>query len=84
MVQLAPLVTPEEGSRFPGCRHHWEIQAATGPTSLGICRNCGETRDFKNCLEGSSWGEAKVSGQDAPSPFAKILASRLEDETNEE
>ena len=83
MAQLAALVTPEE-SRLGNCCHHWEIQAATGPTSPGICRNCGETREFKNYVEGSSWGEEKTSGQEKPSLSAKIAASTFEDENEEE
>ena len=30
------------------CQHHWLIEAPEGPTSLGICRMCGEERMFEN------------------------------------
>lgn len=30
------------------CPHHWHIEQANGPESLGICRDCGERRMFKN------------------------------------
>ena len=32
------------------CRHHWLIETPEGPTSLGICRLCGEERMFENNL----------------------------------
>jgi hypothetical protein len=30
------------------CHHHWIIEAANGPKSRGVCKYCGETRDFFN------------------------------------
>ena len=30
------------------CAHHWDIAAPDGPTSLGVCRNCGDTKEFAN------------------------------------
>jgi len=32
------------------CRHHWMIPPAEGPTSVGVCRLCHETREFKNSV----------------------------------
>ena len=36
--------------------HHWQIEAATGPTSPGVCLNCGERREFKNSLSEGAYG----------------------------
>jgi hypothetical protein len=33
------------------CRHHWMIQTADGPVSLGVCRFCFEARDFRNSVD---------------------------------
>ncbi len=33
------------------CPHHWMIPPAEGPTSVGVCRFCHETREFKNFVE---------------------------------
>jgi len=33
------------------CTHWWEIEIANGPTSQGICKFCGETRDFFNSFD---------------------------------
>ncbi len=30
------------------CRHHWLIESAHGPTSMGICKFCGVEREFSN------------------------------------
>lgn len=30
------------------CRHHWDIKVPEGPVSLGVCRYCGEVREFQN------------------------------------
>jgi hypothetical protein len=35
--------------------HHWMIEAPSGPTSLGTCRDCGEAREFKNSILITSW-----------------------------
>ena len=30
------------------CAHHWDIAPANGPTSAGICRKCGDSKEFVN------------------------------------
>lgn len=37
------------------CRHHWIIDSPKGPTSRGVCRLCGEARDFYNYLDQPYW-----------------------------
>ena len=32
----------------PQCPHHWIIETSAGSTSKGVCRLCGEERDFDN------------------------------------
>jgi len=32
------------------CPHHWLIEEANGPTSVGVCRFCGERREFSNSV----------------------------------
>ena len=34
----------------PDHPHNWAIAIPNGPTSTGICRTCGEQREFKNSL----------------------------------
>lgn len=31
--------------------HHWQIAPANGPKALGVCAECGETREFFTCFE---------------------------------
>ena len=40
----------------PSCRHQWLIDSPAGPSSSGVCRLCGEERQFQNYIEGTSWG----------------------------
>ena len=30
------------------CTHHWMIEPADGETSRGVCKLCGDTREFAN------------------------------------
>ena len=32
------------------CCHHWIIENAVGPVSRGVCKFCGEGREFDNFL----------------------------------
>jgi len=32
------------------CPHHWQIEKAAGPVSIGICKLCGEKKEFKNFI----------------------------------
>jgi len=33
------------------CAHHWIIETPDGPISKGVCRLCGEERDFNNSMD---------------------------------
>jgi hypothetical protein len=37
------------------CRHHWVIDAPTGPKSQGRCRLCGAEREFQNYAGDFVW-----------------------------
>ena len=50
-----PISGGEEDGKL--CRHHWVIEAPNGPISMGECRTCGETREFKNFIESAPWSE---------------------------
>ncbi|GEM_PF-3008923 len=38
-----------------GCAHHWILETPKGPVSAGVCKKCGEQKEFRNYLEGTSW-----------------------------
>lgn len=40
----------EENASENECPHFWDIEAANGPSSKGVCRLCGETKEFFNAL----------------------------------
>ena len=37
------------------CQHHWIIDPAAGPASKGVCKLCGEEREFDNSSEAMTW-----------------------------
>ena len=42
---------PDKLKKSASCVHCWVIEAASGPTSMGKCRFCRETREFVNFIE---------------------------------
>ena len=46
--ETARAVTEEKA--VATCCHYWIIETASGPVSLGVCRNCHESREFKNSV----------------------------------
>lgn len=32
------------------CHHYWVIEIASGPTSKGVCKYCGQSKDFLNTI----------------------------------
>ena len=46
------------------CCHHWIIEAPQGPTSKGVCRFCGEEKEFDS-FGPDSWSRWE---HDAPTP----------------
>ena len=39
-----------QGASVLRCCHHWIIEPADGPVSMGTCRFCHESRAFKNSV----------------------------------
>ena len=60
------------------CQHHWLIKAADGPTSPGVCRLCGESKDFKNYVETATWGDTRLINRQDPVPTRTIISAKLE------
>ena len=50
-ITQVPKHTTESLEVSEGCCHHWVISAPDGPVSIGTCRICSETREFKNIVE---------------------------------
>lgn len=60
-MQQLTRPAPENEQITETCRHHWIIDAPTGPVSQGACRLCGKTREFKNYIDAAPWGDDKSS-----------------------
>lgn len=92
MTQPAPVPVADqfEQPEAPSCRHHWVIQPATGPISSGVCQICSETREFKNYVEASTWGDDKSGGRTKAQDQANADVTRtvskvvVEDDRGEE
>jgi len=50
------------------CRHKWVLETPNGPTSRGVCRLCGEVREFRNYLTSSLWEGTSIA---QGSPFGE-------------
>ena len=67
---LTPVQIDE--AEQPRCQHFWVIQPAMGPESSGTCRTCGETREFKNYVEGAAWGDSRLANHTDPLKLADV------------
>ena len=70
------------------CHHHWVIDRPNGPTSRGLCRTCGERRDFLNYSEGSAWGsdvsfDQLSGGSRVPTRMDLGIGARFSDHDDE-
>ena len=89
MTQPAPAPVPVvellEEPEAPSCRHHWVIQPATGPISSGVCQICDETREFKNYVEASTWGDDKSNNRTTARANADVsrTVSKVADDEHE-
>ena len=68
MIQEILITGPDqalsESTEKAVCCHHWMIQAAEGPVSMGTCRFCCETKEFKNSIE--DWSLDKEANERIP------------------
>lgn len=71
----------EEGHQ---CMHYWVIQPATGPVSPGVCQTCGETREFKNYVEGASWGDSRLSSRSNGDESKEVTRAVVESSDGDE
>ena len=56
MTQNDSALTQEEQEEpVSDCVHHWMIDSPNGPVSMGTCKVCGMSSEFKNSIQGSGW-----------------------------
>jgi hypothetical protein len=57
----------EESAVPSECCHHWLIEGGTTPTSKGVCKLCGQEKQFKNSYKsGASGDKTQASEQGRP------------------
>jgi len=51
MIQKVKVETKDrEPVAKEECSHYWIIEVANGPKSRGVCRYCGEEKEFQNTM----------------------------------
>ena len=83
MTQSASMTNPIDENEPPSCCHHWVIQPATGPVSAGVCQVCGESREFKNYVEASTWGDDKSASRTRNQVVEETVADHIEKDDEE-
>ena len=48
------------------CHHYWLIEEAKGPKSRGVCRYCGEAREFFNVIPDFNVPKRRTNPLDLP------------------
>ncbi len=61
------------------CQHYWIIDAPDGPTSKGVCKHCGATREFANYWPYSTWERETAKAVELP--VLRNLKSRDPDDS---
>ena len=47
------------------CVHFWLMEKPpNGPTSYGVCKQCGMRQEFRNSIETSSWNKGTIKAED--------------------
>ncbi len=49
-----------EGDGEVNHAHHYIVDTPNGPTSEGVCKTCGATKRFPNCIEEPFVGDFKA------------------------
>ncbi len=60
-----------------GCHHYWVIEVANGPTSQGVCKYCGEAKDFLNAFPGIN----QLKGKGNPLKLPKLPNVKVDKES---
>ena len=60
-----PVKAADEEQSSKTCIHHWIIDPPEGPVSKGVCRKCGEEKDFQNYFAYSAWEAGQTDEEGA-------------------
>ena len=53
-LTVSPTIEFTTENETVSCVHFWRIASPNGPFSLGTCKLCGNKKEFKNSLYGST------------------------------
>jgi hypothetical protein len=69
-------------ARNSDCGHHWLIETPQGATSWGMCKLCGESREFANSASDALWDAEGVPGAKAQAvaSYGTRITSSIEDD----
>ena len=99
MVKAGNRMITSEQATAQQCCHHWIVEATDELTSKGVCKLCGEQKEFKNKLHGrtstSESGQGTVSdderrprgrppGRKKPDASQSFIAAAAQGKTFEE
>ena len=62
---IQPLTVPVaidfiSTTQTASCVHFWEIASPNGPVSLGTCKLCSDTKEFRNSVYSSTWSRGSL------------------------
>jgi hypothetical protein len=70
-----------ESQTGQGCCHYWLVEPPNDQMSLGVCRRCGEVRQFENYLDATiNWTRTPESRQTEEG--SRLTAKRLPGKSN--
>lgn len=69
-----------EAPEGPTCQHHWKIGSPMGALSAGVCKRCGEEREFRNSTDYAWDNDSKSGGY---SPWRGVRASKTTNDDHE-
>jgi hypothetical protein len=75
-VSVHEEIESTETRTEPTCVHHWIIDSPAGASSMGVCKVCGERREFQNYSGDFIWegGSTESYGQTSwKSPVTELV-----------
>ena len=62
------------------CQHHYVLEKADGPVSVGVCKFCAVIKEFKNSIPGDqSWFHANTTDEEKELQVETFKARKAHD-----
>ena len=69
-MRRAAIVQPASEQ---ACSHHWLIESPSGPTSIGACKLCGASREFRNSVGDTGWEKESSTARRLPKVVPPVI-----------